>query len=79
MKFKCGKPNCRCQHDSAYEHGPYYRWTGWINGKRTTKAISKEVARECERRIENYKELQKKIDEVVADAIDRAPWTEVSK
>jgi site-specific recombinase XerD len=21
-------------------HGPYYRWTGWIDGKATTKTVS---------------------------------------
>src|SRR6516162_6677073 len=29
----------------------YYRWTGWINGKATTKTISEEIARECQKRI----------------------------
>ena len=57
---KCGKPTCRCHQDPKYLHGPYYRWTGWINGKPTTKTISEEIARECQKRIENYKELQKK-------------------
>jgi hypothetical protein len=37
------------------------------------------VARECQKRIENYKELQKKIDQTVADALDQAPWTHEQK
>ena len=57
-------------------HGTYYRWTGAIDGKRTTRTISKEMARECERRIENYRTLQKKIDELVEKALLEAPWTE---
>ena len=73
---KCGKPTCRCHHDRKYLHGPYYRWSGWINGKPTTKTISEEIARECERRIENYKELQRKIEQAVANAIDQAPWVQ---
>src|SRR5215471_7246289 len=72
---KCGKPTCRCRQDPKYLHGPYYRWIGWINGKPTTKNISEETAKECQRRIENYKELQKKIEKTVADALDQAPWT----
>ena len=76
---KCGKPTCRCHQDPKYLHGPYYRWTGWINGRPTTKAISEEVARECQKRIENYKELQKKIEETVAEALDQAPWTQEQK
>jgi hypothetical protein len=43
-----------------YLHGPYYRWTGWINGRLTTKSISEDIARECRKRIENCRELQKK-------------------
>jgi hypothetical protein len=47
---------------------PYYRWTGWINGRPATKSISEEIARECQKRVENYRELQKKIEETVAEA-----------
>jgi hypothetical protein len=73
---KCGKLTCRCRLDPNYLHGPYYRWTGWINGKPTTKTISEEIAGECQKRIDNYKELQKKIEKTVADALDHAPWTQ---
>ena len=59
--------------------GPTTRWTGWINGKPTTKTLSEEVARECQERIENYKELQHQIDKTVADALDHAPWTQPQK
>ena len=76
---KCGKATCRCRQDSNYLHGPYYRWTGWINGKPTTKTVTEEVARECQKRIENYKDLQKKIDDTVADALDQAPWMQQKK
>ena len=74
---KCGKPTCRCYYDRNYLHGPYYRWTGSINGKPTTKTISEEIARECQKRIENYRELQRKIDQTVAAALDQAPWMQV--
>jgi hypothetical protein len=76
---KCGKPTCRCNQDRKYLHGPYYRWTGWINGRPTTKSINEEIARECQKRIENYRELQKKIEEIVADALHQAPWTQPRK
>ena len=76
---KCGKPTCRCHRGPEYLHGPYYRWIGSINGKPTTKTISEEVARECQKRIKNYKELQKKIDKIIAEAIDQAPWTQRTK
>jgi uncharacterized protein DUF6788 len=79
LHSKCGKLTCRCRQDPRYLHGPYYRWIGWINGKPTTKNVSEECAQECQRRIENYKELQKNIDKTVADALDQAPWTQAQK
>jgi hypothetical protein len=71
---KCGKPNCVCKAEPPQLHGPFYRWTGVLEGKRTTKTISKEVARECERRIKNYRRLQKKIDKLLEKALKNAPW-----
>ena len=50
-KSQCGKPNCACKASPPKLHGTYYRWTGFLKGKRTTKTISKEAAEECERRI----------------------------
>jgi hypothetical protein len=71
---RCGKPNCACKAKPPQLHGPFYRWTGVLNGKRTTKTISKEVARECERRIGNYRHLQKKLDQLLKKALENAPW-----
>ena len=70
----CGKPNCACKDNPPKLHGIYYRWTGAIDGKRTTRTISKEVARECESRIENYRSLQRKVDELIEKALLEAPW-----
>jgi hypothetical protein len=70
----CGKPNCTCKAKVPRLHGPYYRWTGLINGKRTSKTLSKEVALECSRRIENYRKLQKKIDQLLKLGLKNAPW-----
>ncbi len=75
----CGKPNCACKAHPPKLHGPYYRWTGFINGKRTTKTISQKVAQECERRINNYRVLQNRIEQIVQDALANAPWREKEK
>jgi hypothetical protein len=75
-RSQCGKANCVCKADPPKLHGIYYRWTGVIDGKRTTKTISREVAKECERRIENYRALQKKLDQILDDALAEAPWNE---
>jgi hypothetical protein len=73
-RSRCGKTNCVCKADPPKLHGVYYRWTGVIDGKRTTKTISKDVAKECERRIANYRALQKKLDQILANALAEAPW-----
>jgi len=73
---QCGKTNCACKERPPKLHGTYYRWTGVIDGKRTTKTISKEVAKECERRIRNYRVVRQKLNELLDDALNNAPWDE---
>ena len=70
----CGKPNCACKGSPPKLHGLYYRWTGFLRGKRTTKTLSREVAKECQRRIKNYRRLQRQIEKLVAQALAHAPW-----
>jgi hypothetical protein len=70
----CGKPNCRCKQDNRYLHGTYYRWTGAIAGRQTTKTISKKQALECARRIRNYRALQRKLKKLLDQALNNAPW-----
>ena len=70
----CGKPHCACKSKPPRLHGLYYRWTGFIDGKRTTKTITKEIAKECQRRIKNYRRLQQQIEELLAQALAQAPW-----
>ncbi len=70
----CGKPNCACKHTPPKLHGLYYRWTGFLDGKRTTKTLSKEVAQECARRIKNYRRLQRQLGKILAQSLAEAPW-----
>jgi hypothetical protein len=70
----CGKPNCACKAKPPKLHGPYYRWTGFLEGKRTTKTLTPEQARECRRRIANYRLLEKQIQQLVRQAFETAPW-----
>jgi len=76
---QCGKQNCACKQRPPKLHGTYYRWTGVIDGKRTTKTISQEVAKECERRIKNYRRVQKELNEILVDALNEAPWNDTDK
>ena len=73
-KSRCGKKSCICWSKKPKLHGTYYRWTGFIDGKRTTKTISKEVALECRKRIHSYNSFKKRIDDVLKMAISDAPW-----
>ena len=72
---QCGKPNCACKADPPRLHGPYFRWTGTADGKRTTKTVSAEMARECERRIKNYRRLQREVEKLARSAMKSAPWS----
>ena len=71
---RCGKSNCVCRTDATKLHGPYYRWVGTIDGKARTRTLSKEVAQECRRRIERYREVQRKIKNLLAEGLEKAPW-----
>ena len=71
---KCGKPRCVCKGKNPILHGPYYRWTGFIDGRRTTRTITKEQAEECERRIENLRRLEAELKKLLDQAISEAPW-----
>jgi len=70
----CGKPNCACKQNPPKLHGPYYRWTGFLDGKRTTKTINKEMALECKRRILHFRNMQRMVEELVRDSLRSAPW-----
>jgi hypothetical protein len=72
----CGKPNCACKAKPPKLHGPYYRWTGFLEGKRTTKTLTPQQARECKQRIAHYRALEKQISHWVRQALKAAPWNQ---
>jgi hypothetical protein len=72
----CGKPNCACKAKPPKLHGPYYRWTGFLEGKRTTKTLTPEQARQCKQRIAHYRALEKQISQLVRQALQEAPWNQ---
>jgi len=73
---RCGKTGCKCHSDASQRHGPYYRWTGLIDGKKTTVTLSEDEVDECERRIKNFKRLQATLAKMLKAALDTAPWTQ---
>jgi hypothetical protein len=70
----CGRKNCCCHADKRNWHGPYHRWTGSIDGKRTSVALSQNILQECLSRIDNYKDLLDQWDNVLNQALINAPW-----
>lgn len=70
----CGKPNCACKAKPPKLHGPYYRWTGFLQGKRTTKTLTPEQARQCRQRIAHYRALERQIRQLLRQAFKEAPW-----
>ena len=70
----CGKPNCACKAQPPKLHGTYYRWTGFLEGKRTTITLSKAEAQECERRIRNYHRIKVQLDQLLKQGLEQAPW-----
>lgn len=75
---RCGKQNCSCKSNPPVLHGPFYRWTGFINGKRTTRTLSKTEALECRKRIKNLRKVQKMLDKEIQMSLENAPWTKRS-
>ncbi len=70
----CGKPNCACKAQPPKLHGPYYRWTGIVAGKRTTITLTKDEGQECQRRIKNYHHLKNQLDRLLSQDLEAAPW-----
>ena len=76
---RCGKQNCACKAKKPKLHGTYYRWTGIIAGRRTTKTITPKLARECTKRIRRYKKLKKQLDLLLEQSLQEAPWAHEAK
>jgi hypothetical protein len=55
----CGSPNCRCAHDPAARHGPYYEWGHMRAGKLVHRVVSAEQAEVLRQAIANYRKLKK--------------------
>jgi len=75
VRSKCGKKQCRCQSGKKEDlHGPYYRWSGYIDGKLTHRTLTEEMMAECRRRIDNYQSLQNLLDKILKQDLQKAPW-----
>ena len=55
----CGSARCRCAHDSAARHGPYYEWGHMHAGKLVHRRVSPQQAEVLRQAIANHRRLKK--------------------
>ena len=56
---RCGKAGCRCAHDPAARHGPYYDWGHMQAGKLVHRRLSAAQAELLRQAIVNYRKVKK--------------------
>jgi hypothetical protein len=76
VRSRCGAARCVCKAKPPKLHGPYYRWTGLVEGKPTTITLSAAEARECKRRIGRFRRFQERLHALTERAMRRAPWNQ---
>ena len=62
---KCGKAYCACQSDKKARHGPYILWDRKVDGKLSSKMVSKTMAAQIKKWIENRNKLEKQVHEIL--------------
>lgn len=61
---KCGKEYCACQTDKKARHGPYVLWDRKVNGKLTSKMVSKKMETQVRKWIENRNRLEALVQKI---------------
>lgn len=62
---KCGRDYCACRTDKKARHGPYILWDRKVDGKLSSKMVSKEMAAQIKKWIENRNKLEKQVQEIL--------------
>lgn len=57
----CRNPNCRCNKDPRFKHGPYFLLTSKQKAKTKTFSVPEDMVSEVRSYVENYKTLKSKI------------------
>jgi len=55
----CGKPGCRCAHDPAARHGPYYEWGRLERGRLVHSQLSRDEAQRFVQAMRKYRRLKR--------------------
>lgn len=70
----CGKKSCLCRSDKSQRHGPYWQWTGFIEGTRTTRMIPEDKVKHVTNCMKNYAKLMKAIEVIKNRSLKNPPW-----
>ena len=54
----CGKSGCRCAHDPAARHGPYFEWGRLEGERRVTTTITASYAQNLRQAIRNQRRVK---------------------
>ncbi len=60
--MKCGRKECRCQHDRQARHGPYYSLTRIAGGKTRSRYLSAQQAALAQEQIEAGHEFRSRVE-----------------
>ena len=60
--MKCGRKECRCQHDPQARHGPYYSLTRAEGGKTRSRYLTAEQAELAREQVEAGQEFRKQVE-----------------
>ena len=62
---RCGRSYCACQTNKKARHGPYVLWDRKVDGKTTSKMVSKKMAVQIKKWIENRNKLEELIQDLL--------------
>ena len=76
----CGKPGCRCAHDPAARHGPYYEWGRLEQGRLVHSKLSRDEAQRFVQAMRKYRRLkqllrkwqQESVQAMLAESVEHA-------
>jgi hypothetical protein len=76
----CGKPGCRCAHDPAARHGPYYEWGRIERGRLVHTKLSRQEAQRFIQAMRKYRRLkrllrkwqQESVQAILAESVEHA-------
>lgn len=60
--MKCGRKECRCQHDPQARHGPYYSLTRAEGGKTKSRYLSAEQAEQAREQVEAGHQFRERLE-----------------